>query len=109
MGRSKFAQLLIELEYDILEKIANSDYRKLNQALMRVNKEKNILQGNNWPRGSKILGQRGCSGCSSSDRILKPQAYVSLSYISNQIQQKVGNGFRVFTWWTMMQLQRNWK
>jgi hypothetical protein len=41
----KFARLLIESEYDTVEKIADSDYEELDLALARVNAEKRIYKG----------------------------------------------------------------
>jgi hypothetical protein len=41
----KFARLLVESEYDTVEKIANSDYEALYHALAQVNEEKNIYKG----------------------------------------------------------------
>lgn len=41
----KFARLLIESEYDTVEKIANSDYEELYLALVQVNEEKGIYKG----------------------------------------------------------------
>jgi len=42
----KFARLLIESEYDTVEKIAKSNYKELHLALVRVNKESGIYKGN---------------------------------------------------------------
>lgn len=41
----KFARLLIETEYNTVEKVANSDYEDLYLDLMRVNEEKGIYKG----------------------------------------------------------------
>ena len=41
----KLARLLIESEYDTVEKIANSDYEELYFALVQVNEEKGIYKG----------------------------------------------------------------
>ena len=42
---SKFARLLVESEYDTVEKVAGSDYEELYDALVRVNDEKDLYQG----------------------------------------------------------------
>ena len=41
----KFARLLVESDYDTVEKIANSDYEKLYLDLMRINEISNIYKG----------------------------------------------------------------
>lgn len=41
----KFARLLVESEYDTAEKVINSDYAELHQALIRTNAEKGLYQG----------------------------------------------------------------
>lgn len=41
----KFARLLIESEYDTVEKVAGSDYEELYRALVRVNEKKELYQG----------------------------------------------------------------
>lgn len=41
----KFARLLVESEYDTVEKVANSNYEELYLALMRVNEESGIYKG----------------------------------------------------------------
>jgi len=41
----KFARLLIESQYDTVEKIANSDYEELYFALVQVNEENGIYKG----------------------------------------------------------------
>ena len=41
----KFARLLIESDYDTVEKVANSNYEELYQALVRTNERSNIYKG----------------------------------------------------------------
>ena len=41
----KFARLLVESEYDTVEKVANSNYEELYQALVRINEESGIYKG----------------------------------------------------------------
>jgi len=41
----KFARLLIESDYDTVEKVANSNYEELYQALLRTNEQSNIYKG----------------------------------------------------------------
>lgn len=41
----KFARLLVESEYDTVEKVANSNYEELYHALVRTNEETGIYKG----------------------------------------------------------------
>lgn len=41
----KFARLLVELNYDTVEKVANSNYEALYQDLLRTNEEKGVYKG----------------------------------------------------------------
>ncbi len=41
----KFARLLIESDYDTVEKVANSNYEELYQALVRTNEQSSIYKG----------------------------------------------------------------
>jgi hypothetical protein len=41
----KFARLLVESDYDTVERVANSDFEKLYQDLVRINESTNIYKG----------------------------------------------------------------